>query len=370
MSNIHIKSLNIECFRGIKNLSLADFAGINIFTGGNNSGKTSVLEILQTSGNPLSPKSWARLGRNEKFPYPTRTLFETIRDLYPVSEKELRIAYSKDDDLNGFSSLDLCASLSNEKTIKKEYCKIAHIDCEPGEEYSEAEMIKLHSVFLYNGKQEGAFDVYNVTRFDSFVENLRKPYKIYFTSYISPSIYANECPQLAGISNNNERHDELLQVLRLFDDDILDIVPTIREYDIPFPLKDSYQVRSKKYGRLMPLNVYGDGLKKALWLVIAVLSTKDGILLIDEYETAIHTTVMEKLFSWMFVSCKKHNVQLFLTTHSKEALQKVISFHDNPAFGNDIALYTLYKKTDKTVARRLTAAEAYEEDSDFGLELR
>ena len=82
MGNIHINSLNIETYRGIKNLKLDGFTGINILTGDNNCGKTSVLELLQASGNPASPIVWSSLGRTEKYPNPTRTVFEKIKDLY------------------------------------------------------------------------------------------------------------------------------------------------------------------------------------------------------------------------------------------------------------------------------------------------
>ncbi len=370
MSNIHIKSLNIETYRGIQNLNLDNFSGINIFTGDNNSGKTSVLEVLQTSGNPLSPVSWTRVGRNESSTIPTRTPFETIKDLYSVAADNLRIAYSKVDEKNGASSIELKADISKEKTIKREYCKIAHIECEPGEEYSEMEMIKLHTDFLFNGKKEDSFDVCNVTRFDVFIEDVEKPYEEYSTDYISPSIYNEECPIINKIINNNETHSELVEILKLFDNDILDIVPTVREYSIPFPVKDSYQIRSKQFGKLIPLNVYGDGLKKAIWLVASVIANKNGVVLIDEFETAIHTSVMDKLFTWIFRVAKRLNVQLFLTTHSKEALQKVLALNSEPELKDEITLYTLYKIDGKNVARRLSAERAIEADKNFGQELR
>ena len=369
MSNIHIKSLNIETYRGIKNLKFDLFTGINIFTGDNNSGKTSVLEILQTAGNPHSPIMWTRLGRNEKFPNPTRTLFETVKDLYSVSNETLRIAYTKEDDKNAFSSIELKGNITKKKTTKREYCKEAHIECEKGEEYSEAEMIQLHTDFLYNGKICDSFDVYNVTRFDAFAENIEKPYKKYFVHYISPSIYEKE-PLITEIFTDNESHKELVEVLRLFDEDILDISPTVRECAIPFPMKDSYQIRSKKYGKLMPLTVYGDGLKKALWLATAVLAAKNGVLLVDEFETAIHTSVMTKLFTWIFKTCKEYNVQLFLTTHSKEALQKVLALNSAPELKDEITLFTLYKVDGKNIVRRLSAERAIEADENFGQELR
>lgn len=369
MANIHIKSLDIETYRGIQNLKFDSFTGINIFTGNNNSGKTSVLELLKTTGNPHSPIIWTRLGRNEKFPNPARTLFETVKDLYSVSNEDLRIAYTKEDDENGFSSVELKGNIVKKKTIKREYCKEAHIECEKGEEYSEVEMLQLHTDFLYNGKISDSFDVYNVTRFDVFAENTEKPYEKFNVHYISPYISEDE-PLITEIFTNNETHKELVEVLKLFDDDIIDISPTIRDYAIPFPMKDSYQVRSKQYGRLMPLSVYGDGLKKALWLVTAVLATKNGILLIDEFETAIHTSVMSKFFKWIFKACKKYNVQLFLTTHSKEALQKVLALNSEPELKDEITLYTLYKIDGKNIARRLSAERAIEADENFGQELR
>jgi AAA15 family ATPase/GTPase len=367
MGNIHIKSLNIESFRGIKNLKLENFTGINLFSGINNSGKTTILEILQTSGNPCSPYVWTNFDRAGETSNP---IFERMLDLFPASEKELVIAYSKDDDINGLSSIKLKAELNKVKSTKREYCKEAHIECEPGEEYLEAEMIKLHTDFYYNDKLEDSFKVFNVTRFDSFIENVEKPYEKYQTLYLPSNINYEINPFITKIFSDNQSHKELVSVLQLFDDDIIDIVPTVREYSVPFSLKNSYQIRSKKFGKLVPFGIYGDGLRKAFYFVVAVLATKNGVLLIDEFETAIHTSVMDSLFMWIFKACKENNVQLFMTTHSKEALQKVLALNSIPEFKEDVTLYTLYKIDGKNLARRLSAERAIEAAENFGQELR
>lgn len=72
------------------------------------------------------------------------------------------------------------------------------------------------------------------------------------------------------------------------------------------------------------MNVYGDGMKKAILLMSAVIKAKGGILLLDEFETAIHTSAMEKTFQWILETCQKLHVQLFLTSHSKEAIDMVL----------------------------------------------
>lgn len=371
MGNIHVKSLNIETYRGIKNLNLEGFTGINIFTGDNNSGKTSVLELLHTAGNPCSPIIWSQLGRTEKYPNPSQTVFEKIKNLYSVADNEMRISYEKDDDKNGVSYVELKATITKKKVLKKDYCTEAHIECNLEEKFSEAELLELHTDFFYNKNLVDSFDVSNVTRFDIFAENIEKPYRKYDTVYVSPSVYNESYSDgTSTILKENENQEEFLSILRLFDEDILDIVPTSREYDIPFPLKNSYQIRSKSMGKLLPLNVFGDGLKKVIQLATAIFYAKNGILLIDEFETAIHTSAMTKIYGWILKTCKKLNVQLFLTTHSKEALQKVLELNSDSELKGDITLFTLYKKNGKNIARKLSAERAIEADKNFNQELR
>ena len=49
----------------------------------------------------------------------------------------------------------------------------------------------------------------------------------------------------------------------------------------------------------MPLTTYGDGIKKVIALANAVASIKDGILLVDDYETAIHPKAMDQVFRFL-----------------------------------------------------------------------
>ena len=58
-----IKNIYIETFRGIKNLRLENLAPINILTGDNNCGKTSILEVLQSLKSLVSFSVWRELLR-------------------------------------------------------------------------------------------------------------------------------------------------------------------------------------------------------------------------------------------------------------------------------------------------------------------
>ena len=178
--------------------------------------------------------------------------------------------------------------------------------------------------------------------------------------YVSPFQHIESTVYLNDILDNPILFQDMLEVLKEFDKDIISINAGKIGNTVV------YKVLSKQ--KTIPLNVYGDGMKKAILLISAVVSAKNGILLLDEFETAIHTSAMNKVFAWILKTCLKLNVQLFLTSHSKEAIEKVLSCSEK--LQSHINLYTLYKKENKIVARELSAKKALEASEEFGLELR
>ena len=94
---IHIKNLKIDTYRGIKNLQLNNFKDINIFTGDNNTGKTSILEVLNSLKNPLATSSWKialRIPENS-FLSNQLSLFESFKLLFNIENpKVIKYSYS------------------------------------------------------------------------------------------------------------------------------------------------------------------------------------------------------------------------------------------------------------------------------------
>lgn len=159
-------------------------------------------------------------------------------------------------------------------------------------------------------------------------------------------------------------YEEMLMVLKEYDSDIISI-----NYDNESngPVgRGVYKILSKAHKKALPLNVYGDGMKKAILLMSAVIQAKDGILLLDEFETAIHTSAMNKTFKWILETCKRLNVQVLMTSHSKEAIDKVLKCA--PSLMDDMAVYTMYKEADSVSVRRLEARKAIEAQDEMGLE--
>lgn len=183
--------------------------------------------------------------------------------------------------------------------------------------------------------------------------------------YISPTRHAEGEIYLSQVLNNPQLYEQMLLILREFDENIISI-----NYDKNRETGGGgvYKILSKSHKKALPLNVYGDGMKKAVLLMSAVIAAENGILLLDEFETAIHTSAMNKTFQWILETCIKLNVQVFLTSHSREAIDKILKC--SPNLTDKIALYTLYKDEQGTSVRRLAGQKAIEVQDEMGLELR
>ena len=166
--------------------------------------------------------------------------------------------------------------------------------------------------------------------------------------------------------DNSNMYEQMLDVLKEYDEDIISI--NYDNLNSGRPGRGVYKILSKSHQKALPLNMYGDGMKKAVLLMSAAIAAKDGILLIDEFETAIHTSAMDRTFAWVIDMCKRLNVQVFLTSHSKEAIDKLLKC--SPENTSSMAVYTLSKRDNRTVVRRLDGKTAIEVQDNMGLELR
>ncbi len=369
MKNIHIKALNIESYRGLKQLKLENFTGVNIFTGENNCGKTSVLELLYTAFAPTCLDMWLE---NTRVPYD-----ETGANFYVCEEGKMSF-------YTGF------ASLFDSENAEKPNLKFSLTDAKDKEHIVEAtckieleKVPKRHMKNLTFQRIKGDSIVSNCLNLTFCYEKEKKSYKIYECQdaldlwkvvqndknhavickpvfFLSSTGHTKNFDFLTNIITDSEFFPELLEILKEFDKDVLNIVKT----------EEGFMILTKKFKKAVPLNIYGDGMKKTIMLIAAVVFAKGGILLVDEFETAIHTSVMTKIYAWILKSCKKLGVQLFLTTHSKEALEKLLELDADPKLAGEITVYTIQKKNDKQIARRLNAAKALEVCENFGLELR
>lgn len=371
----YIKNLNIKSFRGISSLDLKNLSPINILTGDNNSGKTSVLEIIRSYQDFGNFRTWINLLRRESSRIGIQTslsIYEGFYDLFNINEYEKKIEYvieSTEGFIQTRNHILLTAVESETELTPEEYIELVGLYRSHEEEDTYDGIItlpKLDIQIIVNDRPIlNTFIVEGQRRIptqNGVSPNVRDSNTII---YISPARHTEGNVYLSEILKHPELYEEMLEILKDYDEEIISIN---YDNDSKYPNRGIYKILSKSYKEALPLNVYGDGMKKAILLMSAVLKAQNGILLLDEFETAIHTSAMDRTFRWILETCLRLNVQVFLTSHSKEAIDKVLKCSEEVR-GN-LALYTLYKKNSGTYARRLSGDNALEVQDEMGLELR
>ena len=71
----------------------------------------------------------------------------------------------------------------------------------------------------------------------------------------------------------------------------------------------------------VPLQSMGDGMARLLQLVLSALRSGDGFLLVDEIENGLHFSVQERLWDVLFALSAKYGLQVFATTHSSDCVR-------------------------------------------------
>ena len=365
----NIDEINIKSFRGIKNLTLTDLAQVNIIAGNNNCGKTSVLEVIESLRQPDNIYTWNSLSRRSSGTSPVlsrMSFYEGIYDLFDINAEDKRIEYALKSG-NDVMTLVAEAAESVEEITERRYAELAGIYVpEENEEELEHQIREIEKidfkVVLDNKKilnqkiYEG--QIYIPMHSKSIDKELTKN-----IIYISPIRHATGDVFLSDVLNSPELYEQMLSILKEYDENIISI-----NYDQNNAREGVYKILSKAHDKALPLNVYGDGMKKAILLMSAVVRAKDGILLLDEFETAIHTSAMEKTFRWILETCKKLNVQVFMTSHSIEAILKVLKCCSD--MEKDIRMITLVETSKGIKARNVDAAMAVKLMDQYGLELR
>ena len=109
-------------------------------------------------------------------------------------------------------------------------------------------------------------------------------------------------------------------------------------------------------------------MRRALAFASAAALAKNGVLFLDEIETALHPDVLAGIFRFLVKVCCATVVQLFVSTHSLEAVDAMLA-----SVGDDIGelvAYHLPARGSSTAAYRLGGKSIHSMRNESGLDLR
>jgi hypothetical protein len=109
-----------------------------------------------------------------------------------------------------------------------------------------------------------------------------------------------------------------VDVLRLFDADVedLDVVASLG--------REAVRVTHRVRG-VADLATFGDGMRRAAALALALVRATGGVLLVDELEVGIHPGVLGKVYETLVRGARDLETQVIATTHSLEAVDAMLA---------------------------------------------
>lgn len=360
-----IKELNINHFRGINELTINSLGSVNLIVGDNNCGKTSVLEALQllrTSGGLANVYRIAKQ-RESIFGMSANSIYENFICMFPRDRQELSIDISGICNrrpisfvLQGKQKEILLDTKELDRSVLRQ---MEDTDGELGTEAFEGTI-----AFSYGElEKHEKIEVNRYSRVSGTPMNGKDEFNIV---YVSP--FEHLRGNVISLIVKNDGYKEIcLKAIQLFDSEIEDMM--VFRSDI-----GNRPVEYLKHKRLgnMPLSTYGDGIKKVLMLSNAIAMSAGGVLLIDEIETAIHKKYYDDIFQFIVKACKTFDVQVFITTHSLEAIDGLLETQDygHQKAEDSIQVVTLKREDNRTYSRVLSGREVAANREAFGFEVR
>lgn len=313
-----IERLELQNYKNFKSLTIDGFKRINLISGMNNTGKTSILEAIFMQHDRLAadvtikPLIWRGLQyfeikadaifhpyfHNFNFDLPMRIKISgaghTSTATYKLTKDKVRNFSIQEFPSHSQSVFDSSGTPNERLEIKYE-------NTGPNKNGGTA------YIDLTNGQVNMQVDSVLPSRIPSI--------------YIPASARGNNANDAMAIGKMDIENglDELLSYLRIIESRLrsISVIPMAGQSVI-------YGDVSLK--RKIPLSQMGEGINKLVSILAAILSQPNGIILIDEIENGIHYSLLPKLWDIIFMAAKRHNSQIFITTHSNDVLKALISY--------------------------------------------
>jgi len=371
MSNNHLDIFTIGAFRGLKDMRFEGLSRFNLLIGGNNSGKTSVLESLQAFCNPENPLEWVRIAnaRNSNARvFPAYSLNDCLSWLFPhIHQDDKGIICSVN-----FEGDGCCPIRKVEASIQPvfgmpdkddlEYYKRRIPNFNP-ETNGNVEGLELTLVSTSNQGDGVPVSSSISRRFWQDIPFIRGRSNastsfpcatVLGHEYRFAELYADSYSKL-----NHPQQQEILLLAQMFDSGITNISVASKNH------RPYLKLEHKSLGEA-PLMIFGDGMKRILFIATALVTAKNGILLLDELEGGIHAFVLPAVMKWLLSAAVAMNVQVFATTHSLDAVDALLQAAEDSQ--EDFITYRLTKEDH--VAKRMNYNLLTDLRVKGGLEIR
>lgn len=323
-----IETLAIGRFRALKDLRVEGFGRINLITGRNNTGKSSVLEALRILAANASPAvitdilhyreedfgDFDEIGRaiNGDGTSPWSSLFhgfpsisETMKPIVIESSglpRPMRLVlqvgwFTEERDPEGVRRMVQQQDLFGDE----ESVPLIVAEGGPGRRLLPLDFSRRYPYRARLGRTEIGDEALACV-------------------FVSP--YGGERTATLGILWDkialSDRERDVVEALKIIDSGIEAVSMVGGEG--PRQSRTAI-VRAVDLPRPVPLRSFGDGLNRLFGIVLSLVNAKGGLLLIDEFENGMHHSVQLDAWRVMFRLARRLDVQVFATSHSWDSIE-------------------------------------------------
>jgi len=334
------KNIKIKNLRAITELEIENLGQVNLFVGQNNCGKTTLLEALFFIIGRTNPQLLINANVFRGLRFLSNEYWETFfNNMDTNSDIEISVNIQETGEEQKLVIHPVIQKQTTAKPVASDIVSIGiqNGDAKPAFTPNGLELVSTSSqdpttksisrIFLKGN------DLTSEGTKDSSVHGI----------FVCPATRFDWKARLASIQRK-KRVGELISSLKEIEPDISDI--RINEIGI---LEADIGLR-----KLIPVNLMGGGIANSLSILLAMLDSKDGVVLIDEIENGLHHSIQNKIWKAIFNWAQELNVQTFITTHSNESIRAFSSSVETTLFSSKAKLFRIERKDEKFRAVEFT----------------
>ena len=315
-------SIRVESYRGIQGLVLDSPGRVNLIVGVNNAGKTSLLEAIYLLAHQNDERALLDVirwrGRVEKDPDPLWLVEQLPR--------AARLSGRFDHVPGNTTSVEFEVSTEPEPDVEDQTSFLSKL----GVEASYVGQAQHTDIVFFEDRP----------RRTSF----QGQHWLCRSAFTSP-FSANRPETLARCNKESLEAGTKQQIIDFIRHRI---DPGLRNNELADRF-NRFLVSHDDFDKAPDLASFGEGVRRVFEIGLLFAGVRGGVLLVDEFENAIHTELLVEFTRFVQDLALKLDVQVFLSTHSKEAVD---AFVLNGHRTDDVVGYAINRTDDDVKAKR------------------
>jgi hypothetical protein len=301
-------NFRIQNFRGFKDLELKDLARVNLISGKNNVGKTSLLEALFLYSGGYLPELAMRVQSFRDVPVES-SYWDTLFNL-STNNGVIRLKGSFD----GQDERSLELELLSEREQLRQVENLVQQTENGNDTTTASEQSKVLELRFID--PDGTFGKSQLVQTTHGIRAETPPSPAVRGAILLPNKRSlNEDAQMFGNLVKAKKEHLLVEAMQIIEprlDGILSIPygdgPNQILVDIGLPQR-------------IPLTLLGHGAVRLFSMIVRILDEQTEVMLIDEIDNGIHYSALRDVWTAIDRLVKQYNVQVFATTHSMEMIR-------------------------------------------------